>query len=45
MKKYKVVFSKIAAKELRHLPDNEIKRVIAKSEELQIEPRPPGAKS
>ncbi|MCW3107403.1 MAG: addiction module toxin, RelE/StbE family [Segetibacter sp.] len=44
MKKYKVVFSKVAAKELRHLPNNEVKRVITKSQELQSEPRPPGCK-
>ncbi len=34
MKKYQVLFSKVAAKELRHLPNEEIKRVYAKSKEL-----------
>ncbi len=44
MKEYTVVLSKIAAKELRHLPPVELKRVFAKSQELRFEPRPPGCK-
>ena len=45
MKKYGVLFSKIAAKELRHLPNEEIKRVYAKSKELESNPRPAGCKN
>ena len=44
MKKYQVVFSKVAAKELRQLPNEEIKRVYAKSKELETNPRPLGCK-
>ncbi len=44
MKKYHVVFSKVAAKELRHLPNNELKRVYDKSKELESNPRPLGCK-
>jgi len=44
MKKYQVVFSKMAAKELRHLPNEEIRRVYAKSKELETDPRPSGCK-
>lgn len=44
MRKFKILFSKVAAKELRHLPNEEIKRVYAKSKELESNPRPPGCK-
>jgi len=42
VKKYVVLFTKIGAKELRHLPNEEIKRVSAKSKELESNPRPAG---
>ena len=42
MNKYSVVFSKVAAKELRQLPGSEIQRVLDKSKELEIEPRRAG---
>jgi mRNA interferase RelE/StbE len=44
MKKYLVLISKVAARELRQLPNQEIKRVFAKSKELESNPRPPGSK-
>lgn len=44
MKSYEIVFSKVAAKDLRHLPNDVIKRVIAKARELRDVPRPPGCK-
>jgi mRNA interferase RelE/StbE len=44
MKKYQVLVSKVAARELRQLPNQEIKRVFAKSKELESDPRPPGSK-
>ena len=44
MTKYDIVFSKVAAKELRNLPKEEIKRVYAKSKELESNPRPAGCK-
>ena len=44
MKKYEVVFSKVAAKELRNLPNEEIKRVYSKSRKLEANPRPSGCK-
>ncbi|MEJ7682178.1 MAG: hypothetical protein WKG06_30870 [Segetibacter sp.] len=42
MKKYQVVFSKVAAKELRHLPNDELKRIYDKSKELEKQSRPVG---
>lgn len=42
MKKYQVIFSKVAAKELRQLPNEDVKRVLSKSKELEANPRPPG---
>lgn len=44
MNKYRVVFSKMAAKELRRLPNEQLKRVYAKSKELETNPRPAGCK-
>lgn len=44
MKKYEVLFSRVAAKELRHLPNEDIKRVYAKAKELENNPRPVGCK-
>ena len=44
MKRYQVLFSKVAAKELRRLPNEIIERVITKAKELENEPRPPGCK-
>ena len=44
MKKYQVLFSNLAAKELRHLPKEEIKRVYTKAKDLETDPRPSGCK-
>jgi mRNA interferase RelE/StbE len=44
VKKYQIFFSKVAAKELRHLPGAELKRVYAKAKELESNPRPVGCK-
>lgn len=44
MNKYKIFFSKTAAKELRHLPADELKRVYNKAKELENDPRPVGCK-
>ena len=44
MKKYQVLFSKTAAKEIRRLPNEMVSRILEKSRELATEPRPAGCK-
>ncbi len=44
MKKYRVEISKVAGKELRALPKNEIARIYERMLGLSDNPRPPGSK-
>ena len=44
MKKYQVIISKVAGKELRDLPKHEIGRIYAKMQSLSDDPRPTGYK-
>ena len=44
MSSYLVTFAKSASKELSRLDAPLVKRIIAKTETLAIEPRPPGCK-
>lgn len=44
MKKYQVVISKVAAKELKTLPKETISRLFTKMQSLADDPRPTGCK-
>jgi len=44
MRKYKINFKKSAIKELRNLPEKEIKRISILIRNLSYDPRPPGCK-
>ena len=44
MKQYEVVISKIASKELRKLPAQEVKKIFPKIKALSNDPRPVGSK-
>lgn len=42
MAKYRLVFKKSVSKDLRSIPDKDIKRVLQRIESLQENPRPEG---
>lgn len=42
MAKYKITFKKSVAKDLRTVPNQDVKRILAKFEELAKNPRGPG---
>lgn len=42
MAKYKLVFKKSVARDLRDLPRQDVRRILARVRELADEPRPPG---
>jgi mRNA interferase RelE/StbE len=44
MAKYKIVFKESVAKELRPIPNRDIKRILEKIDQLADDPRPPGSK-
>lgn len=44
MAKYKVVFKHSVAKDLRPIPNNDVKKILARISNLSIDPRPPGSK-
>ena len=43
MEKYKITFKKSVAKDLRNIPNQNIKRILAKFEELSENPRGSGS--
>lgn len=42
MERYKLIFKKSIAKDLRALPKQDIARILQRFDELQIDPRPAG---
>lgn len=42
MANYKIVFKRSAAKDLRPIPTKDIKRILARIDQLAEDPRPPG---
>jgi Cytotoxic translational repressor of toxin-antitoxin stability system len=42
MASYKLVFKKSVAKDLRTIPDPDLKRILARMRTLAEDPRPPG---
>jgi mRNA interferase RelE/StbE len=43
MARYKLVFKKSVAKDLRPIPNNDVARILQRMEELQENPRPVGS--
>ncbi len=43
MASYKLVFKSSVAKDLRHIPNNDVKRILKRIDALADEPRPPGS--
>lgn len=43
MANYKIVFKRSVAKDLRAIPNQDIRRILARIDRLAEDPRPPGA--
>jgi mRNA interferase RelE/StbE len=42
MGRYKIVFRKSVTKDLRRIPKQDVRRILATIDSLSVEPRPPG---